>query len=183
MLSLMRKHAQSWLIKVTLGAIIVVFVFWYGWNYRAQKGNRIAVVNGAPIVLDEFRAVYDQMMEAYRRQFGNALDEKLLQSLNLRKQALDQLIDRQLLFQEATRLNFHVTDQELLKAIQQVPAFQSDGHFHPRLYERVLSNNRMTPEMYEESKRYELLIAKLQSFIFGGIKVSKSRGVRHLQVA
>jgi peptidyl-prolyl cis-trans isomerase D len=174
MLSLMRKHAQSWLIKVTLGAIIVVFVFWYGWNYRAQKGNRIAVVNGAPIVLDEFRAVYDQMMQAYRRQFGNALDEKLIQSLNLRKQALDQLVDRQLLFQEATRLNFHVTDQELLKAIQQVPAFQSDGHFHPRLYERVLSNNRMTPEMYEESKRYELLIAKLQSFIFGGIKVSEA---------
>jgi len=95
MLSLMRKHAQSWLIKVALGAIIVVFVFWYGWNYRAQRGNRIAVVNGTPIVLEEFRAVYEQMLQAYRRQFGNALDEKLLESLNLRKQALDQLVDRQ----------------------------------------------------------------------------------------
>ncbi|MEE9567349.1 MAG: SurA N-terminal domain-containing protein [Desulfobacteria bacterium] len=177
MLSLMRKHAQSWLIKVTLGAIIVVFVFWYGWNYTAQKGNRIAVVNGAPIVLDEFRGVYDQMMEAYRRQFGNALDEKLIQSLNLRKQALYQLIDRQLLFQEAARLNFRVTDEELLKAIQGVPAFQRDGRFHPRLYERVLSNNRMTPEMYEESKRYELLIEKLQSFILGSLKVSEAEAL------
>jgi peptidyl-prolyl cis-trans isomerase D len=176
MLSLMRKHAQSWLIKVALGAIIVVFIFWYGWNYRAQRGNRIAVVNGAPIVLDEFRGVYDQMMQAYRTQFGDALDEKLLQSLNLRKQALDQLIDRQLLFQEATRLNFRVTHEELLKAIQQVPAFQSDGRFHPRLYERVLRNNRMTPEMYEENKRYELIMEKLESFILGSIKVSKAEG-------
>ena len=150
MLSLMRKHAKSWLIKLALGAIIVVFVFWGVGSYRAQRGNRIAVVNGAPIVLDEFRGVYDQMMEAYRRQIGNALDEKLIQSLNLRKQALYQLIDRQLLFQEAARLNFRVTDEELLKAIQGVPAFQRDGRFHPRLYERVLSNNRMTPEMYEE---------------------------------
>ncbi len=28
MLSLMRKHAGSWLIKVILGAIVVVFVLW-----------------------------------------------------------------------------------------------------------------------------------------------------------
>jgi peptidyl-prolyl cis-trans isomerase D len=177
MLSLMRKHAQSWLIKVALGAIIVVFVFWYGWNYRAQRGNRIAVVNGAPIVLEEFRGAYDQMMQAYRKQFGNALDEKLMQSLNLRKQALNQLIDRQLLLQEATRLNFRVTDGELLQAIQQVPAFKREGRFHPQLYEWVLRNNRMTPEMYEENKRYELLMEKLESCILGSIKVSEGEAL------
>jgi peptidyl-prolyl cis-trans isomerase D len=132
MLSLMRKHAQSWLIKLALGAIVVVFVFWGVGSYRAQKGNRIAVVNGEPIVLEEFRSVYDQMLQTYRRQFGGALDEKLIQNLNLRKQALDQLIDRQLLLQEATRLNFRVTNEELLRAIQEVPAFQRHGHFHPR---------------------------------------------------
>jgi peptidyl-prolyl cis-trans isomerase D len=174
MLSLMRKHAQSWLIKLALGAIVVVFIFWGVGSYRAQKGNRIAVVNGAPIVLEEFRGVYDQMLQAYRGQFGDALDEKLIKSLNLREQTLDQLIERQLLFQEATRLNFRVTDRELLTAIQQVPAFQRHGHFHPRQYERVLTNNRMTPEMYEESKRYELLIEKLQSFLFGSVKVSEA---------
>ncbi len=177
MLSLMRKHAQSWLIKVALGAIIVVFVFWYGWNYRAQRGNRIAVVNGAPIVLEEFRGAYDQIVQAYRKQFGNALDEKLMQSLNLRKQALNQLIDRQLFLQEATRLNFRVTDGELLQAIQQVPAFKREGRFHPKLYELVLRNNRMTPEMYVENMRYELLMGKLETFILGSIKVSEGEAL------
>jgi len=28
MLSLMRKHAGTWMIKIILGAIVVVFVFW-----------------------------------------------------------------------------------------------------------------------------------------------------------
>jgi peptidyl-prolyl cis-trans isomerase D len=28
MLNVMRKNAQSWLIKLILGAIVVVFVFW-----------------------------------------------------------------------------------------------------------------------------------------------------------
>ncbi|MES0363021.1 MAG: SurA N-terminal domain-containing protein [Desulfobacteria bacterium] len=177
MLSLMRKHAQSWLIKLALGAIVVVFVFWGVGSYRAQKGNRIALVNGDPIVLEAFRSVYDQMLQTYRRQFGDVLDEKLIQNLNLRKQALDQLIDRQLLLQEAARLNFGVTDEELLRAIQGVPAFQRHGHFHPRQYELVLNSNRMTPEMYEESKRYELLVERLQSFIFGSIKVSEAEAL------
>jgi peptidyl-prolyl cis-trans isomerase D len=177
MLSLMRKHAQSWLIKVTLGAIIVVFIFWYGWSYRAQRRNWIAVVDGSPIVFEEYRNVYDQLLEAYRRQFGNRLDEKLIESLDLKRQALDELINRRLLVQEAIRLNLRVTDEELSRAIQQVPAFQRNGRFHPKIYERVLMSNRMTPEIYEESKKYELLTDKLQGFILGTIKVSEAEAL------
>ena len=177
MLHLMRKHARSWLIKLALGAIVIVFIFWGVGSYRAQRGNRIAVVNGAPIVLEEFRGVYDQLLEVYRRQFGDALDEKRIQGLNLKRQALDQLINRRLLLQEATRLNFRVTNEELLRAIEQVPAFQRNGRFHPQLYQRVLTRNRMTPEMYEENKKNELLIDKLQSFILGTIKVSEAEAL------
>jgi peptidyl-prolyl cis-trans isomerase D len=170
----MRKHARSWLIKLALGAIVVVFIFWGVGSYRAQRGNRIAVVNGAPIVLEQFRGVYDQLLETYRRQFGGALDEKRIQGLNLKRQALDQLINRRLLFQEATRLNFRVTNEELLRAIEQVPAFQRNGRFDQRLYQRVLTRNRMTPEIYEENKKNDLLIDELQSFILGSIKVSEA---------
>ncbi len=177
MLHLMRKHAQSWLIKLALGAIVVVFIFWGVGSYRAQRGNRIAVVNGAPIVLEEFRGVYDQLLDGYRRQFGDAFDEKLLQSLNLKGQALDQLINRRLLLQEATRLKFRVTNEELLRAIQQVPAFQRNGRFHPQVYQRVLTRNRMTPEMYEENEKGALLINKLHNLILGSIKVSEAEAL------
>jgi peptidyl-prolyl cis-trans isomerase D len=177
MLSLMRRHAQSWLIKVTLGAIIVVFIFWYGYNYREGRVDQIALVDGSPIVLAEFRGVYDQMLEAYQRQFGNRLDEKLIQSLNLKKQALDEIIHRRLLLQEAARLNFQVPDKELLSVIQQQPAFQRNGRFDPRVYERVLMNNRMTPEIFEERQKQELLMEKIQGFYLGGLKVSEAEAL------
>jgi peptidyl-prolyl cis-trans isomerase D len=177
MLHLMRKHAQSWLIKLALGAIVVVFVFWGVGSYRARRGNRIAVVNGAPIVLEEFRGVYDQLLEAYRRQFGGALDEKQIQGLDLKRQALDQLINRRLLLHEATRLNFRVTKEELLGAIQEVSAFHRNGRFDRQQYERVLTHNRMTPELYEENKKKDLLIDKLQSFILGSVKVSEAEAL------
>ncbi|KPK21764.1 MAG: hypothetical protein AMK69_21045, partial [Nitrospira bacterium SG8_3] len=85
MLSLMRKHAGSWLIKAILGVIVVVFIFWGVGSYRAQRGNRVAVVNGATISLEAFRSAYNQLMEQYRKQFGNALDEKLLKTLDLKR--------------------------------------------------------------------------------------------------
>jgi peptidyl-prolyl cis-trans isomerase D len=172
MLSLMRKHAGSWLIKVALGAIVIVFVFWGVGSYRAQRGNRVAVVNGAVISLDEYRDSYDQLLEQYRNQFGDALNQELLNTLNLKEQALNQLINRRLILQETSRLKLHATNEELARAIQKMGAFQNNGRFDPRLYQRVLALNRLTPELFEESLKQDLLLQKMQGIVRGGIKVS-----------
>jgi peptidyl-prolyl cis-trans isomerase D len=172
MLYLMRKHAGSWMIKVVLGVIVVVFIFWGVGSYRARRGSRVAIVNGEAIALEEYRSVYEQLMEQYRRQFGNALDQKLLNTLGLKKQALDQLINRRLLLQEAGRLNLRVTREGLIGAIQKIAAFQVNGHFDPGRYQRMLAVNRMTPEMFEENMKDDLLAQNLQGLILGSVKVS-----------
>jgi len=177
MLYLMRKHAGSWIIKIVLGVIVVVFVFWGVGSYRAQKGNRVAVVNGQTIALEDYRSAYEQLLEQYRRQFGNALDQKLLKTLGLKKQALDQLINRRLVLQEANRLNLHITKEELIRAIRTLAAFQENGHFDPRRYQRLLAANRMTPEIFEEKMKDDLLAEKLQGFILGSIKVSDAEAL------
>jgi peptidyl-prolyl cis-trans isomerase D len=177
MLSLMRKHAGSWLIKVVLGVIVVVFVFWGVGSYREQRRNRVAVVNGATISVEAYRSAYNQLMEQYRKQFGNVLDEKLLKTLDLKRQALNQLVNRRLVLQEAERIDLRVTKEELVRAIQTMAAFQLNGRFDPRRYQRMLSLNRMTPAMFEESMQEELLAQKMQGLILGSIKVSDSEAL------
>ncbi len=172
MLHLMRKHAGSWLIKVVLGVIVVVFIFWGVGSYRAQRGSRVAVVNGEVIALEQYRDVYDKLMDQYRRQFGSSLDQKLLKTLGLKRQALDQLINRSLLLQKADQLGLHVTKEDLVRAIQKMAAFQHNGRFDPRRYQKILAVNRMTPEMFEESIKQDLIMEKMQGFILGSIKVS-----------
>jgi len=172
MLHLMRKHAGSWMIKVVLGVIVVVFIFWGVGSYRSQRGNRVAVVNGAVISLDEYRTAYDRLLDRYRMQFGGALDQKLLARLGLRGQALDQLIERRLLLQQAEQLGLYVTNQELKRAIEKVPAFLSNGRFDPRRYNGLLARNRITPEMFEESTKQDMLVEKMQGIVIGSIKVS-----------
>ena len=181
MLHLMRKHAGSWMIKVVLGVIVVVFVFWGVGSYRSGKGNRIAVVNGEAIALEEYRGTYEQLLEQYRRQFGNALDQKLLKTLNLKEQALNRLIDRRLLLQSADRLNLHVTDEAVVEAIQNIEAFQENGQFVPGRYQRLLAVNRMTPEIFEENMRRDVLVQKTQGFILGSAKVSEAEVLESFQ--
>jgi peptidyl-prolyl cis-trans isomerase D len=45
MLNVMRKHAGSWMIKVVLFAIVIVFVFWGVGSFRSREASKVATVN------------------------------------------------------------------------------------------------------------------------------------------
>ena len=144
MLNLMRKHAGTWLIKVILGAIVIVFIFWGVGSYTAQRSNRVASVNGQTISLDEFSSAYNRLVEQYRQTFGKNFNDQMIQTLQLKQQAVNQLISQILMQQAAAKLNLTVTNDEVANSIRQIPAFQSDGVFNDRRYRSVLAFNRLT---------------------------------------
>jgi peptidyl-prolyl cis-trans isomerase D len=172
MLSLMRKHAGTWMIKVILGAIVVVFVFWGVGSYRSRQSGRVAKVNGTVITLSDYRESYNNLIEQVRRSFGNNLNEELIQMLQLRKRALDQLVDKALMLQAAEKLKLTVSDEELAEFIKNIGAFQTAGVFDSGRYINTLNKNRLTPEEFEVQQREALIINKLQALIAGSIKVS-----------
>jgi peptidyl-prolyl cis-trans isomerase D len=173
MLSLMRKHAGTWMIKIMLGAIVIVFVFWGVGNYRSRQTGRVADVNGTIITVNDYRNAYTNLVEQARQSFGNNLNDELIQALQLRKRALDQLVDRVLMLQEAEKLEIQVTDDELAQTIRDIRAFQTAGVFDNRRYLNMLSRTKLSPETFEEQQREALIINKLQNFISGNIKVSE----------
>lgn len=173
MLSLMRKHAGTWMIKIILGAIVIVFVFWGVGSYRSRQTGRVADVNGTIITLNDYRNAYTNLVEQARQSFGNNLNDELIKALQLRKRALDQLVDRTLMLQEAEKLKIQVSDQELAQTIKNISAFQIAGVFNNQRYLNMLSRSKLSPETFEEQQREALIIDKLQNFITGNIKVSE----------
>jgi len=172
MLYLMRKHATSWFIKLVLSAIVIVFVFWGVGSFREGKINRVAEVNDNVITIDQYYDAYNNLIEGYKRQFGDNFDESMLDALNIKQQVVNTLIERELIIQEANRLNVRVTDEELAKSIQSISYFQKDGIFDNRYYINVLRRNRMSPEQFESSQRQSLLLGKLRELVMGSVKVS-----------
>ena len=173
MLSLMRKHAGSWIIKFLLAAIIVVFIPWGVQRYTSERSSRVADVNGTIITVGDYRTSYTNLVEQVRQSFGNNLNDELIQALQLRKRALDQLIDRALMLQEAEKLKIQVSDEELAETIRNIRAFQTAGVFDNQRYLNALSRTRLSPETFEEQQREAMIIDKLQNFVTGNVKVSE----------
>ena len=181
MLSLMRKHATSWLIKILLGAIVVVFVFWGVGSFRSRKASVVASVNGDIITAEEYNQSFNSLLEQMRQRFGNNLNEEMVKMLRLEQQAMDQLVDQTLILQEASKLNLRVTDEEVVDSITGIAAFQTNGQFDRRLYQRVLEFNRLTPEGFEKLQRDSLLTGKLQSYVGSNVQVSDGEADEYYQ--
>lgn len=172
MLSLMRKHAGSWMIKVLLGGVAITFISWGGYQYTSQRLSRVALVNGESITIAEYNSAYKRLVDQVRQSFGNNLNDELLKSLQLERKALDQLVDNILMRQAASELDIRVTDEDLSRSIRSISAFQDAGVFNPRRYQLILDRNNLTPESFEHSQRDALLAQKLNNFITGSVKVS-----------
>ena len=168
----MRKHAGSWLIKVLLGGIAITFIFWGGYQATSRRSGRVASVNGETIAVEEYRITYKRLIEQVQQRFGNNLDEEMIKSLQLPKQAINQLVDQMLMRQAATELDLRVSDEDLSRSIKSISAFQTAGVFDPRLYKLVLDRNNLSPESFEVSQRDSLLVEKLNNIITGSVKVS-----------
>jgi peptidyl-prolyl cis-trans isomerase D len=177
----MRKHAGSWLIKLVLGAIVVVFVLWGVGSWTSQRSARVAIVNGDTISIEEYRTAYNRLLEQVRRSFGNNVTEEMIKGLQLPRQALDQLINQILVRQAAADLDLQISDAELARSIQSLNAFQTAGVFDSRLYRNLLDRNNLTPEGFEINQRDALLAEKLSEFLTSSVKVSDQEAIEWYQ--
>jgi len=171
MLSLMRKHAQSWLIKITLFIVAIVFVFWGVGSFKSDPTAKVASVNGKTITQSEYQQAYQQYLQMLQGSGGGRLDEKALQELKVKKKVLDLLIQKQIMAELGKELGFSVGPEELVRKIQQIPAFQENGKFSPSRYRQLLKMNRVTPEEFEAEQASALLEERLQSFISEFVKI------------
>jgi len=161
----MRRHTKGILVKVLVGLIAVVFVFWGVYAIREKPGSKIAYVNGDLITGLEYDAKYREILDALQKQYKEYWNDSLIKAFQIKQRALNSLIEKRLISQESNRIGLGVTDDEVANAIFTYPAFQVNGKFDERRYRSLLNYNRMEPADFESSIKLELLGKKIQNFI------------------
>ncbi len=126
MLQTIHDKLKGWLAGVVLGAIALVFVFW-GINWTLSAPTYAAKVNGVEIGSNDVRQAYQQQLAQFERQANGTLDEA--QRNDIKRHVLDEFVSSEALVTRADDLGYRVSDQELLAAMAQIPAFQVDGKF------------------------------------------------------
>jgi len=181
MLTQMRENVGSWIIKLLLGAIVVVFILWGVGPDQKNPNAIVATVDGKPIGYMEFSRTYQNLLENVRRQFGDRVNEEMINALNLKEQAVNQLVDRRVILNAADKMGFEVADEELAMSIAAIPAFQSESGFNTAAYQQVLSRMGLTPEAFETLQREDLLIQKVNDFIGRTVNVSADEAIAWYQ--
>jgi peptidyl-prolyl cis-trans isomerase D len=179
MLDRMRRH-KSWL-KWSLALVVVAFILLYipsfMRNQAAGSGTRdvIASVEGQEITVGQFRRIYQQQMQAYRRAYGGKIDDRLLKQMGIDRRILQQLIDEEASIAEARRLGITTSDEEVRARILSLPAFQENGQFiGDARYRQLLqmSDPPRRPGEFEEEIRRSLTLGKLQGALTDWMTVS-----------
>jgi peptidyl-prolyl cis-trans isomerase D len=172
MLKAMRKSARRllWIVIVPLS---IVFILYFSGVGRIRRENVVASVNGKGITREVYYKQLERLYQEMRERMGEKFDEEMAKALGLKGAALNRLIERELLLQEAKRERIRVSDQELRKEIRSYPAFQTKGKFDKETYFAILDWYGYTPKNFEEEMRKDLSITKLRDMILEGVKMSE----------
>ena len=167
MLEVIRAHSKGWMAKLILTLITVPFALFGIDAYLkdAGAGASVAKVDGATISVQEYRNAMQSLRD--RLQKENPKDVGALDSPEVKQSVLDRLINTRLLNAEVVHSNFKVTNEQLAQFITSLPEFQQGGKFSQEIYDKLLSQNQMTPSQFESKMRGELLLQQVRDGIPG----------------
>ena len=180
MLKTMREGSAFFIKGVMLFVVVTfvgtIFVVWGVKSTPGELGRRgvIAVVGSSEIMAEDYQQAMRRQVEMYKQVFGDKLDDKLLESLNLKQQVLDRLIRRALVLQYAQRTSLEASVDEMVAEIQRIPAFAGKDGFNRQRYLDVLRANRLSPERFEAEMRRDLTERKVEGLIRDSVKVSEA---------
>lgn len=172
MLSILRKHAGSWFIKFILAFIALTFVWWGVGTYSERERELAATVGSTRITMTELGEAVAVLEKTYRDVYGSAFTPEMAKALDLRRQALDGLVQRALFLAEAKQMGIVARKAEVQREIAATPAFQVDGQFREDRYQSILAYNRVSPAEYEAAKRDEITIRKMEGLLTASSRVS-----------
>lgn len=178
MLDVLRANAKSTFTWVIVVGIVVVFAINFGPGSLANRPSSVpseqtyaARVNGAVVPVAEWERQYGQLVSLFRAQAGSAFTRELAEQLGLGRQALEQVVDRELVIQEARRRGLVVSADELTRVVHSDPSFQENGQFRFDLYEDYARRSHGSPAKLEASLKEQLLFQKMMAAVRETVKV------------
>jgi peptidyl-prolyl cis-trans isomerase D len=167
MLEAIRSRSQGWLAKLILILITVPFALFGIDAYlkNAGSGASVAKVDGDKISIQEYRNAMQSLRDRMQRE--GSKDLAALDSPAVKQSVLDRLINTRVLNAEVVDRKFKISNEQLTQFIIGLPEFQQGGKFSQEVYDKLLSQNQMTPSQFENKMRGELLVEQVRDGIPG----------------
>lgn len=179
MLKILRDRFKylSWMLWLVI-IVFIAFIFVDFGGGLAKGGaattsNEAAKVGGQSVSVAEFQSQYRRLEAQYRGMFGERFNADLARQMRLPIQALDQLIAEKVMLHEAQESGLGPSDEELRRAVLDIPDFQENGVFvGAERYREILAENGRSVGEFERRLRESLAVQKLAQTLAVAVYVS-----------
>jgi len=150
MLQDIRDNASGWVVYTIIGLLILSFALWGIQEYfGGGAGLPVANVNGNEITQNQLNQSVQERKQMLQSVLGANYEQQYPNDGVLRQQVIQDMVRTELLRQEVDDAGFTISDANLIKRIQAVPQFQTNGKFDPALYKRILESQRLNQAQWE----------------------------------
>jgi peptidyl-prolyl cis-trans isomerase D len=171
---LKERQWPKWLLVL----VALSFTLYLGAYYSCDKGQGgaeaewAAKIDGKAIPAAQFRAYARQLDQRYRQFLGASYND-LRTQVRLGSQAIEQVVDRELILADAAALGLRVSDAELIENIRTNPALlDSSGKFVGKAeYERRLRGVPGGVSTFEHDLALDLLVQKWTDLVGQSVTV------------
>lgn len=160
MLQSIRDRAQGVLAWIILVLISIPFVLWGVQNYFSSGGERpVASVGDREFLQRDLARAYEDIRA--RLPVEQTVDDTIL-----RRQAMDNLVREEVMFQAADRSGIKIGDEAIRDLIWVLPAFQDEStRFNREQYNRYLASEGLSSQQFTERVRRGLAVEQYQRAI------------------
>ena len=174
MLEFIRERAQGWFAWAIVILLVIPFALWGIHQYQTTDAEvNVAVVNGKKISADEFQRSYQQQRDRIKTMMGKNFDPSLIDDKQLKKQVLENLINREVLVQGAHDAGLRMSAVRVGAEIRAIPNLQTKGQFDPEIYKRLLRSQGLSVGAFEKMVSNDLVIQQLNQGVGGSAFVTK----------
>ncbi len=174
MMERLRDGANSLVVKIILGLIILSFVFaGVGGYVTGGSVAPAAEVGEVEISQTQFEQAYQNERQQMLSQAGDFFTSLLSDPNYLaqfRQNVLDKMVNQALLDQHAKSLGLRVSEAQIIEEIRGIPAFSNNGIFNNEQYLATLRRAGLTPEQFAQYIRQDIerqyLVGALQDSEF-----------------
>jgi len=150
MIQWMHALSKSWLATLLMGGLTLSFVVWgIADVFTGTSSSAVATVGGTEIGQDDFQRSYRNFLRNQGQQMGADITPEMAQKMGLGQVALQQMVSRTALDNEARKLGLTTPDAEVAQNVRGMAAFRGvSGQFDRPAFIQAIGNAGYTEDQF-----------------------------------
>lgn len=166
----LRSKGKNSIVWVLMGMLVLGLGGFGVTNFSGGSTASIGSVGETDIAASEYARALRNQFDAAAQQTGKRPTAAEAQAAGLDRRVQAQLFTGAALDEEARRIGLSVGDDEILRQLQAIPAFQGQGGFNRAAYADLLRRENLTEAAFESDLRRESSRLLLVDSIAGAVR-------------